>query len=295
LIFDFEREKKASMIKIGVNVDNWRHADKPIDYCFDAIAREGIKYTELEAVNGTEFFEGLGFAPFISLNSDPLDLCKKLDKYGLIASQLDVSFPINRWECIDFIRRGIMFAGQVGIPCVDTTDGATKLPGLSDKEQLGIIKYHLAQCVSVAENHKVILNVEPHGPFTTNPEMLLEIVEHFSSPYVQINFDTGNSFIAGRDPVRFLEQVLKYVTHVHCKDVSPELAAAARGKETGISASAVSIGQGVNADNIAKCIRVLQKSGWDGVFSIESEGDQNVKASIAWLRQQIGASSAAAT
>jgi sugar phosphate isomerase/epimerase len=278
-----------------VNVDNWRHADKPIDYCFAAIVREGIEYTELEAVNGDEFFEGLGFAPFVSLNSDPIDLRKKLDRYGLKASQLDVSFPINRWECIDFIRRGIIFAGLAGIPCVDTTDGAVKLPGLSDKEQLGIIKYHLAQCVSVAENHKVILNVEPHGPFTTNPEMLLEIVEHFASPYVQINFDTGNSFISGQDPDKFLEQVLKYVNHVHCKDVSHELAAAARGKETGISASVVPIGQGANADNIAKCIARLKRHNWDGVFSIESDGEENVEASIGWLRRQIASSASAGT
>jgi len=276
------------MIKIGVNVDNWRHADKPIDYCFEFISGQGIKFTELEAVNGTEFFEGLGFAPFISLNSDPIELRHKLDRHGLTASQLDVSFPINRWECIDFIRRGIMFAGQAGIPCVDTTDGAAKLPGLSDTEQMGIIKYHLAQCVSVAENHKVTLNVEPHGPFTTKPELLLEIVEHFSSPYVKVNFDTGNSFIAGQDPVKFLEQVLKYVTHVHCKDVSPELAAAARGKETGISASVVPIGQGANSDNIAKCIQLLKERNWDGVFSIESDGEENVKASIEWLSEQIG-------
>jgi len=283
------------VIKIGVNVDNWRHADKPVDYCFKVIAGYGIKYTEVEAVNGVEFFEGLGFSPFISLNSDPIDLRHKLGRYGLQASQLDVSFPINRWECIDFIRRGIMFASQAGIPCVDTTDGAAKLPGLSDVEQLGIIKYHLAQCVPVAENHKVILNVEPHGPFTTNPEMLLEIVEHFQSPYVRINFDTGNSFIAGQDPSKFLEQVLKYVTHVHCKDVSPELAAAARGKETGISASVVPIGQGANSENIAKCIQLLNEHQWDGVFSIESDGEENVKASIQWLRGQVGMSAAGAS
>jgi sugar phosphate isomerase/epimerase len=274
------------MIKIGVNVDNWRHLDKPIDYCFEKIAQEGIEYTELEAVNGTEFFEGLGFAPFISLNSDPIDIRKKLDKHGLKVSQLDVSFPINRWECIDFIRRGIIFAGLLGVPYVDTTDGASKLPGLTDKEQLGIIKYHLAQCVSVAENHKVVINVEPHGPFTTNPEMLMEIVEHFQSPYVQINFDTGNSFIAGREPVKFLEQVLKYVTHVHCKDASPELSSV-RGKETGISSSVVAIGKGLNAENIAGCVQLLKKNNWDGVFSIESEGEQNVKDSIVWLRDQI--------
>ena len=107
-----------------------------------------------------------------------------------------------------------MFASQAGIPCVDTTDGATKLPGLSDSEQIGIIKYHLAQCVGVAENHRVILNVEAHGPVHHNPETLLEIVRHFDSPYVGVNFDTGNSFIAGRDPVKFLNRKgAVYVNH----------------------------------------------------------------------------------
>ena len=275
------------MIHIGINTDNWRHADKPVDYCLEAIAKLGVSHCELEAINGDEFFQGLGFAPFIPLGSDPLELRKKIEKHGLKVSQLDVSFPINRWECIDFIRRGIVFAGLLGAPAVATTDGKFKLSGVPDKEQIDVIKYHLSQCVSMAENHRVIINVEPHGPFTNDPEILTDIVEHFESEYVRINFDTGNTFIAGQDPPKFLQQVRKYVSHVHCKDVSQELADAARGKSTGISASVVSIGRGVNASNIASCIKLLSESEWDGVFSIESDGEQNVIDSVAWLREQI--------
>jgi sugar phosphate isomerase/epimerase len=275
------------MIKLGINTDNWRHADKPVDYCLEFIAGQGVEYCEFEAVGGTEFFTGLGFAPFIPLDSDPLALRKNLEKYELQASQMDVSYPINRWECIPFIQRGIVFSGLLGVPCVDTTDGKYKLEGMSDKEQLHLIKYHIRQCLPFAENHKVVINVEPHGPFTTKPELLLEIVEHFESEYVQINFDTGNTFISGQDPLEFLRAVRKYVTHVHVKDVSKELAEAARGKSTGISASVVHIGEGVNAPNIAKCIQYLTLTGWDGVFSIESDGEENVVKSVAWLREQI--------
>jgi sugar phosphate isomerase/epimerase len=276
------------MIKIGINTDNWRHADKPVDYCFAKIAAQGVEYCELEAVGGTEFFTGLGFAPFVPLDSDPLELRKKLDKYGLKVSEFDVSFPINRYECIDFIRRGIIYAGLLGCKKVDTTDGQSKLPGLSDKEQLDRIRYHISECVSFAENHKVIINVEPHGPFTNNVETLLGIVEPFQSEYVQINFDTGNTFIAGNDPLTFLKGVRKYVNHVHCKDVSKGLADAMRGKETGISASVVPIGQGVNSANIAACIQYLKETNWDGVFSIESDGEENIAPSVKWLREQIG-------
>jgi sugar phosphate isomerase/epimerase len=176
---------------------------------------------------------------------------------------------------------------------VDTTDGKFKVEGMSDKEQIDMIKYHLAQCVSVAENHKVVLNVEPHGPFTNNVEVLVDIVEHFESEYVQINFDTGNTFIAGNDPLEFLKGVRKYLNHVHVKDVSKELADAARGKSTGISASVVYIGEGVNAPNISKCIKYLTETDWDGVFSIESDGEENVINSVAWLREQIESAAAA--
>jgi sugar phosphate isomerase/epimerase len=276
------------MIKIGINTDNWRHADKPVDYCFAKIAQMGVEYCELEAVGGTEFFTGLGFAPFIPLDSDPLELRKKLDQYGLKASEFDVSFPINRWECIDFIRRGIIFAGLLGCPRVDTTDGQSKLPGLSDKEQLSRIRYHLEQCVRMAENHKVIINVEPHGPFTNNVEYLLGIVEPFQSEYVQINFDTGNTFIAGNDPLTFLKGVRKYVNHLHVKDVSKSLAEAVRGKETGISASVVPIGEGVNAANIAACVQYLKETDFDGVLEIESDDVANMQSSVDWLRKQVG-------
>jgi hypothetical protein len=60
-----------------------------------------------------------------------------------------------------------------------------------------------------------------------------------------------------------------------------------RGKDTGISASVVPIGKGANADNISKCIKILEARKWDGVFCIESDGEKNVVDSVAWLKTQI--------
>ena len=75
---------------------------------------------------------------------------------------------------------------------------------------------------------------------------------------------------------------------MHIKDVSESLAKACRGEETGIAMSQVSIGEGVNADNIAGCIELLKKWKWDGVISIECEASPgNVEKSLAWLRKQV--------
>ena len=58
--------------------------------------------------------------------------------------------------------------------------------------------------------------------------MLYEVIT------LRCNFDTGNTFIAGHDPLDYLKTLRKYVVHCHIKDVSPALAAAVRGEETGI-------------------------------------------------------------
>jgi len=106
-----------------------------------------------------------------------------------------------------------------------------------------------------------------------------------------MNMDTGNTFIAGRDPVAFLDQFKHKVNHVHIKDVSPELAAALRGELTGIALSSCAIGEGVNADNIKKCVGILAKSGFQGTLCLEcdAQGGPVLERSLNWLREVVAA------
>lgn len=76
-----------------------------------------------------------------------------------------------------------------------------------------------------------------------------------------------------------------YIVHCHIKDVSADLAAAARGEETGIGSSIVPVGGGVNAENIQRCMDYLRETKWDGVVSIECYGsDENTDASVKFMR-----------
>jgi sugar phosphate isomerase/epimerase len=171
---------------------------------------------------------------------------------------------------------------------VDTTDGATRPAGYSDDEVMGLIKQYYRVILEWAESHEIIINVEPHGPYTTDPDTLERILSMFDSPYLRLNFDTGNTFIAGQDPVAFLKRFRHKLAHCHIKDVSEDLAKAVRGDETGISTSVIPIGEGVNADNIAGCIELLKATDWDGVLSIEAEAvPGNIEKSLEWLRKQI--------
>jgi inosose dehydratase len=123
-----------------------------------------------------------------------------------------------------------------------------------------------------AERYEIIINVEPHGHFTIQPRFMAEILGAVDSPFLRMNIDTGNTFIAGQDPVAFLGQFIDRVSLIHVKDVSGSLAAAARGEMTGIAVSHCAIGEGVNADNIRRRFDLLVEHRYDGVVSLECEG-----------------------
>jgi len=135
----------------------------------------------------------------------------------------------------------------------------------------------------------MIVNIEPHGYFTTKPEMMEKMQAFVDSKYLRMNMDTGNTFISGQDPVAFATKFIKKISHVHVKDVSDTLAAATRGKQTGIAVSQCAIGEGVNAENIKKVLALLRDNGYSGTLSMECEGQGGpmIEKSLAWLRKTL--------
>ena len=280
------------MLKLGMHVDNWRHFDVTYEVPCQFAKDHDMEYIEFGTIDGDYFVQALGYNPHITLHSDPLKLKSYLDSLGLKTSQLDAAYPMScpegQYRGIGYTIRTIQFAKSLGCPCVDTTDGGRKPEGYTDDEVMVLMKQYYRVVLEWAESHDIIINVEPHGPYTTNPDTMEQILSFFDSPYLRMNLDTGNTFIAGQDPVEFLRRFRDKVSHCHIKDVSEELAEAVRGGLTGIPTSVVSIGEGVNAENIAGCIEILKEANWDGVLSIESEAAPGkIEQSLEWLRKEI--------
>ena len=276
------------MIELGMHTDNWRTLSGSFEMGVESAVKHKLPYIEFGLIDGQYFVHGLGYDPSVSLKSNPRALRRYLDKMGVRVSQIDAAYPMMGPDGstfgVQYVQQAIRFAHEIGCPYVDTTDGATKPKGYTDKEILAITKENYRQVLSWAEDYDVTINIEPHGPYTTNPETLSTILGYFETERLGVNFDTGNSFIAGRDPLEFLKTFRKRLSHVHVKDVGAELAAAARGEETGIATSMVSVGEGVNADNIRKCVEFLKETEFSGVLSIECVGlDDHIERSIAFL------------
>jgi sugar phosphate isomerase/epimerase len=236
----------------------------------------------------------LGYQPHVALYEDPLLLKKKMDGYGVRFSQVDAAYPLSgkdgMMRGVPYVLNSIRWAKHAGCPYVATTDGLHKPEGLEDADAMDLMKRCYEQIVEVAEAYEITVTIEVHGYFTTRPEMMERMLDFCDSRYLRMNMDTGNTFIAGQDPIAFLKRFINRVSHVHVKDVSESLAAAVRGDQTGIAVSHCALGEGVNAGNIRRCLQILRDHGFTGVLSMECEGQAGpmIEQSLRWLQDTLG-------
>jgi sugar phosphate isomerase/epimerase len=280
-------------MKIGFHTDAFGSVFFNFEGCLKWAQKNGVRFIECGLIDGVSWMHGLGYLPHLAMFDDPVLLRRKMDGYGVRFTQVDAAFPLSGKDGplygVPYVMNAIRWAAMAGCPCVDTTDGMHKPEGLSDAEALDLMKRSYGQILEIAEAHKIIVNIEPHGYFTTKPDMMEKMLAFVDSPLLRMNLDTGNTFIAGQDPVEFLKRFIKKVSHVHVKDVSESLAKAVRGGQTGIALSHTAIGDGVNADNIRKCLEILRDSGYTGALSLECEGQGGplIEKSLAWMRKTL--------
>lgn len=281
------------MIELGLHTDNWRPLSGSFRLAAETAVKYGLKHLEFAAIHGQYFIQAMGYEPGISLQSNPRALKRYCDEKGLQISQIDGSYPLMGPDGsafgVQYVQQSIRFAAELGCPMVDTVDGAFEIEGFTRDEVFRITCDNYRQCLPWAEDYGVIINVEPHGPYTNDGQFMERLFKYFDSEYLRCNFDTGNSFIAGHNPLEYLKHLRPWVSHLHIKDVDAGLTEAVRGEETGIACSVVPIGGGVNAENIKKCVEYLKETDFDGVMSIECYGsDDNIRQSADLLRGLIG-------
>jgi inosose dehydratase len=284
-------------MQIGFHTDAFNSAAFSFEKALQWAQANGVARIEPGVIDGVSWIHGLGYFPHVSLSEDPVGLREKMAGYGVSFSQIDAAYPLSGKDGpylgLPYVLKSIPWAKLAGSPMVATTDGLHKPAGLTDREAMESMRRSYGTIVETAEKYEITVNIEVHGYFTTKPDMLEEMLGFCDSPYFGLNFDTGNTFISGNDPVAFLRRFLPRVKHVHVKDVSASLAEAARGQDTGIAISHAAIGDGVNKGAIVTCLEILRDAGFDGTLSLECEGQGGplIEKSLAWVRatmQELG-------
>lgn len=220
--------------KIAANMEFVRSADKSFEAGVKIAADLGYKYVEPMVHTGWELLSEVNYFHSYSMENDHLLMKEICAKHGVKVASLSAHSPLMKPEAaVPRLTRAIELADACGARFVNS-DEMIKPDWMNDDFAHEIMKYTLTRASQVAARHKVTICIEPHGVYTKTARGLMKIVNLVKSPWIQVNWDTGNSYLAGlEDPYKGLEAVRDHVYHVHAKDISMRQVKEERGKVTG--------------------------------------------------------------
>jgi len=274
-----------SRIHIGINLEFVRHHDKPFEWGVQKAAELGYTHVEPMVHLGRELLSEAGYFHSVSMLDDPLRIKHACARAGVKLSGLSAHTPITKPEIgTEYLKQAIRFAAECGAPVVNTDEGP-KAAWTTEAEDFVLMRYTLMEASRLAEPRGIIIGLECHQQYSKHPDGLDRIQKLVKSPSIGINFDTGNAFLCGHDPYKWLKRVAKRLVHLHAKDISVQQGGAERGKVTG---TPVGCACGDGVIDWAKVIQIIRKDcPRDIVLSVECGTVEQAARSIKHLKPLI--------
>lgn len=269
-------------IHIGINLEFVRHQDKSFEWGVEKAAQLGYTHVEPMVHWGRELLSEAGYFHSVSMLDDPYRVRRACDKAGVALSGLSSHTPLCKPEIgTEYLKQAIRFAAECGAPVVNTDEGPK--PGWTTEEEDHVLmRYTLKEAAQLAEPRNIAIGLECHQQYSKHPEGLDRIFKLVKSTAIGINFDTGNAFLCGHDPYKWLKRVVKRLVHLHAKDISMQQSGAERGKVTG---TPVGCACGDGVIDWAKVIRIIREgTAKDIVLSVECGTVDQAERSIQHLK-----------
>jgi sugar phosphate isomerase/epimerase len=269
-------------IGIGINMEFVRHHDKSFEWGVKKAAELGYEYVEPMVHWGRELLSEAGYFHSVSMLDDPMRVKHACAEAGIKLSGLSTHTPLCKPEIsVEYLKQAIRFAAECGAPVVNTDEGP-KPVWTTPEEDHTLMRYTLKEASRVAEPRHILIGLEPHQQYSKHPDGLDRIYRLVKSPSIGINFDTGNSYLCGHDPYKWLSRVVSRLVHLHAKDISVQQSSSERGKVTGTPVGCA-CGEGVI--DWERVIRICRKAKRDIVLSVECGTVEQAEASIKHLRK----------
>lgn len=272
-----------AQFKIALNMEYCRSADKSFEDGVKIAAEMGYEYIEPMVHTGWELLSEVHYFHSYSMEEDNLLMKEICDRYGIKVASLSGHSPLMKPEAaIDRLTRSIELADAVGARWVNS-DEMVKPGWMDDEFAHQVMRYTLTRVSQVAARHKIHVCIEPHGIYTKTADGLLRIVNLVKSPWIAVNWDTGNSYLAGiEDPYEGLEKVRDHVRHVHAKDISFEQSSREKGKVTGTPVGCA-CGEGVV--DWERVIKILQPLDREIFLSVECGKIDEAERSLTFMKK----------
>jgi sugar phosphate isomerase/epimerase len=269
-------------IHLGVNMEFVRHEDRSFEWGVEKAADLGYEYVEPMVHWGRELLSEAGYFHSVSMLDDPYRIRRACQRAGIRLSALSAHCPLCKPEIsTDYLKQAVRFAAECGARVINTDEGPKPAWTTVDEDHV-LMKYVLQEAAAVAEPRGILIGLEPHQQYSKTRAGLDRIYGLVQSPAIGINFDTGNSYLAGEDPVAWLEHVRDRLVHLHAKDISVEKSQAERGKVTG---TPVGCACGEGLIDWARVIEVCRGAPRDIVFSVECGTVAQAESSLKYLKK----------
>lgn len=253
-------------LHIGVNMEFVRDEDKTFEWGVEKAAQIGYDFVEPMVHWGRELLSEAGYFHSVSMLDDPYRIKRACEKAGIRLSGLSAHCPLCKPEIsCEYLKQAVRFAAECGAPVINTDEGP-KPTWTTEEEDHVLMRYVIQEVAAVAEPRGIKIGIEPHQQYSKTQDGLEKIYALVDSPAVGINFDTGNSYLAGQDPYPWLEAVADRLVHLHAKDISIQQSDSQRGKVTGTPVGCA-CGEGVI--DWAKVVKIVKAVPQDIVFSVE--------------------------
>jgi sugar phosphate isomerase/epimerase len=272
--------------RISVNLEFVRSADLDFRAGIKVASSLGYKYVEPMVHTGWELLSEVGYFHSFSMEEDPLLMKELCDEAGVKVSSFSAHSPLMKPEAaVPRLSRAILFADYTGAKFVNS-DEMLKPDWMDDEQAHQAMYYSLAKANLVARRHKVFLCLEPHGIYTKTAAGLLRIVNLVPSPWIGVNWDTGNSYLAGlEDPYEGLKLVRDQVLHIHAKEISIQQSEKERGKVTGTPVGCA-CGEGVV--DWERVLGILDPLAREIFLSVECGTIDQAERSLLFLQKVVG-------
>lgn len=183
--------------------------------------------------------------------------------------------------------RTFTHAEQLGAKVMRVVGSSLMFRFESHQEQIKRIVKMFQEAIPVARDFDVKMAIENHIDFTSDE--ILQVLQEVDSPYLGLNFDTGNFARLLDDPIKAMEKLAPFTLATHIKDLKVNADAAV---DDWYFFSTAPVGDGF-IDNLALA-RMLREVGYRGFLAMELDflhpdyhGDEDgaVAKSVQVLRQ----------
>jgi sugar phosphate isomerase/epimerase len=263
-------------------------AAETLDGALDAVAATGVRTIQFNlALAGGPSLPDAPLAPALTQRVHEAVAGRGLDM-AAVSGTFNMAHPdpAVRRRGLDALARLIVAAPALGTRVVtlctgsrDTEDMWRRHPGNATPEAWADMRACVADALSVAQQHDVVLAIEPeHGNVVADAAAARRLLDELASPHLKIVIDAANLILPGELSRQHetLEQALELLGDAlvlaHAKDV----------REDG---AIVPAGQG--GLDYARYVELLRAAAYDGPLVLHGLAPADVPASVAFLQRHL--------